>query len=50
MIVVLKALDKFAFQVLNGVGDYITLRDVLKPEGRPDWSKMSENEILAKVC
>ena len=42
-------LGKFAFQLLNGVGDYITLRDVLNPEGRPNWDKMTEDEILTKV-
>ncbi|KAJ7370826.1 Phospholipase B-like 1 [Desmophyllum pertusum] len=44
-----KVLGKFAFQLLNGVGDYITLRDVLNPEGRPNWDKMTEDEILTKV-
>ena len=45
----LKALGKFAFQILNGVGDYITLQGVLNPEALPDWSKMSDSEILTKV-
>ena len=50
MIIVFKVpLDKFAFQLLNGVGDYLTLSDVLNPQGRPDWSKMTKNEILARV-
>ena len=50
MVIVFKVpLDKFAFQLLNGVGDYLTLRDVLNPQGRPDWSKMTKNEILARV-
>ena len=50
MIIVFKVpLDKFAFQLLNGVGDYPTLRDALNPQGRPDWSKMTKNEILARV-
>ena len=50
VIIVFKApLDKFAFQLLNGVGDYLTLSDVLNPQGRPDWSKMTKNEILARV-
>ena len=42
-------LTKFAFQFLNGVGDYITLKDVLDPDGRPDWDKMTDDEILTKV-
>ena len=45
----LKALSKFAFQMLNGVGDYLTLEGVLNPETLPDWSKMSNSEILSKV-
>ena len=50
MIIVFKVpLDKFAFQLLNGVGDYPTLRDALNPQGRPDWSKMTKNEIVARV-
>ena len=49
IIIVFKALGKFAFQLLNGVGDYLTLRDILNPQGRPDWSKMTKNEILAVV-
>ena len=44
-----KVLGKFAFQLLNGVGDYLTLSDVLNPDGRPDWDKMTEEEILTKV-
>ena len=42
-------MTKFAFQFLNGVGDYITLKDVLDPDGRPDWDKMTDDEILTKV-
>ena len=50
VIIVFKVpLDKFAFQLLNGVGDYPTLRDALNPQGRPDWSKMTKNEIVARV-
>ena len=45
----LKALGKFAFQIMNGVGDYITLEGVLNPKTLPDWSKMSDSEILTKV-
>ncbi|XP_020608826.1 phospholipase B-like 1 [Orbicella faveolata] len=44
-----KVLKKFAFQFLNGVGDYLTLKDVLNPDGRPDWDKMTDDEILTKV-
>ncbi|KAL9959898.1 hypothetical protein ACROYT_G033271 [Oculina patagonica] len=44
-----EVLGKFAFQLLNGVGDYLTLRDVLNPDGRPDWDKMTKDEILTKV-
>ena len=42
-------MGKFAFQLLNGAGDYLTLSDVLNPDGRPDWDKMTEEEILTKV-
>ena len=45
-----KALTKFAFQLLNGMGDFITLGDVLNPGGLPHWDKMTKDEILAKVC
>lgn len=45
----LKALGKFAFQILNGVGDYITLQGVLNPKTLPEWSKMTDDEILTKV-
>ena len=45
----LKALGKFAFQILNGMGDYLTLEGVLNPDTLPDWSEMTDNEILAKV-
>ena len=45
-----KALTKFAFQLLNGFGDFITLGDVLNPGGLPHWDKMTKDEILAKVC
>ena len=42
-------LTKFAFQLLNGIGDFITLKDVLDPTKRPNWDKMTKDEILAKV-
>ena len=42
-------LDKFAFQVLNGVGDLLTLKDVLQEDARPDWSLMTKEQIIAKV-
>ncbi|XP_073229179.1 phospholipase B-like 1 isoform X2 [Porites lutea] len=44
-----QALGKFAFQILNGAGDYITLQGVLNPNTLPDWSKMSDSEILTKL-
>ena len=47
--VFLKALGKFAFQLLNGVGDYLTIQDVLNPKGLPDWDKMEENEIFTRA-
>ena len=47
--VFLKALGKFAFQLLNGADDYSTFRDVLNPEGLPDWDKMEENEIFTRA-
>ena len=31
------------------MGDYLTLEGVLNPDTLPDWSKMTDNEILAKV-
>ena len=42
-------LTKFAFQLLNGIGDFITLKDVLDPTKLPNWDKMTKDEILAKV-
>ena len=42
-------LTKFAFQLLNGIGDFITLKDVLDPKELPNWDKMTKDEILAKV-
>ena len=42
-------LTKFAFQLLNGFGDFITLKDVLDPKELPNWDKMTKDEILAKV-
>ena len=42
-------LTKFAFQLLNGIGDFITLKDVLDPTELPNWDKMTKDEILAKV-
>ncbi|XP_077865834.1 phospholipase B-like 1, partial [Saccoglossus kowalevskii] len=40
-----KTLDRFAFQLLNGVGDMIDLRDALSPSTRPDWTKMSPSHF-----
>ncbi|XP_077979884.1 phospholipase B-like 1 [Glandiceps talaboti] len=40
-----KTLDRFAFQVLNGVGDMLDLRNALEPEKRPDWKKMTDIEF-----
>ena len=42
-------LTKFAFQLFNGIGDFITIRDVLNPGELPHWDKMTKEEILAKV-
>ena len=42
-------LGKFAFQLLNGIGDYLTLGAVISPDGPPDWSSMTEEQITAKV-
>ena len=44
-----QGLDKFAFQVLNGVGDLLTLKDILKSNDRQNWSSMTKDEIIAKV-
>lgn len=44
-----KVLTKFAFQLFNGIGDYLTIADVLNPKGVPDWNKMTKDEILAKI-
>lgn len=44
-----KNLGKFAFQLLNGIGDYITLSGVLSPDGPPDWSSMTEEQISVKL-
>ncbi|KAK2571465.1 Phospholipase B-like 1 [Acropora cervicornis] len=43
------ALTKFAFQLLNGIGDFETIRDALNPGDLPNWDKMTKDEILAKV-
>ena len=45
----IKALTKFAFQLLNGIGDFETIRDALNPGDLPNWDKMTKDEILAKV-
>ena len=42
-------LTKFAFQLFNGIGDFLTIRDVLNPKELPKWDKMTKDEILAKV-
>ena len=42
-------LTKFAFQLFNGIGDFITIRDVLNPGELPHWDKMTKDKILAKV-
>ncbi|XP_067030822.1 phospholipase B-like 1 isoform X2 [Acropora muricata] len=44
-----KALTKFAFQLLNGIGDFETIRDALNPGDLPNWDKMTKDEISAKV-
>lgn len=44
-----EVLGKFAFQLLNGIGDYLTLGDVISPDGPPDWSSMTEEQITAKL-
>ena len=44
-----EVLGKFAFQLLNGIGDFLTLGDVISPDGPPDWSSMTEEQITAKV-
>ena len=35
--------------MLNGVGDLIDLLHVLAPELRPDWSRMTKDEVIAQV-
>ncbi|XP_070580330.1 phospholipase B-like 1 [Ptychodera flava] len=40
-----KSLERFAFQMLNSVGDLIDLRHALSPSTRPDWSKMNPVEF-----
>ncbi|XP_074649153.1 phospholipase B-like 1 [Tubulanus polymorphus] len=42
-------LDKFAIQFLNGVGDYIDIRHVLNPAGRPNWRNMTHKDALRMV-
>ena len=42
-------LTKFAFQLFNGIGDFITIKDVLNPGELPHWDKVAKDEILAKV-
>ncbi|XP_071106196.1 phospholipase B-like 1 [Haliotis cracherodii] len=44
-----KALDIFAFQVLNGAGDLLDLKNALVPDEIPDWSKMSKVEAFRYI-
>ncbi|XP_046581881.1 phospholipase B-like 1 [Haliotis rubra] len=44
-----KALDVFAFQVLNGVGDLLDLRNALLPDEIPDWTKMTKTEAFRYI-
>lgn len=47
--VLLKALENFAFQVLNGAGDLIDLMHAVDKEGRPDFDKMSLEDLKLYV-
>jgi hypothetical protein len=42
-------LDVFAFQVLNGVGDLLDLRNVVEPHTRINWDKLSPEEVKRLV-
>ena len=37
-------LDVFAFQVLNGVGDFLDLMKAIDPESRPQFDKFTHQE------
>ncbi|KAK6171419.1 hypothetical protein SNE40_019612 [Patella caerulea] len=42
----LPALETYAFQVLNGVGDLIDLVRVVDPQSIPDWRKMTKEQAM----
>jgi hypothetical protein len=44
-----KKLSVFSFQMLNGVGDFLDLLPALDKHIRPNWDKMSPNEIKRKI-
>lgn len=46
---IFQALDNFAFQVLNGAGDLIDLMHAVDKEGRPNFDKMSKDELKLYV-
>jgi len=42
-------LDLFAFQLLNGVGDFLDLLPALDRSRIPKWDQMTKQEIIKKV-
>ena len=45
----LQQLDTFAFDIINGNGDYLDIKYIVSPEDRIDIGKMSKEKILSLV-
>ena len=45
-----QSLPLYAFQVLNGAGDLLDLVSALAPKHRPDWDKMTKEQITSYVA
>lgn len=44
-----KKLPYLAFQILNDVGDFLDLLNALEPSRRPDYDKMTPEEVFRTV-
>jgi len=42
--------DEFVIQMLNGIGDFVDLRNVLNPQLRPNFRHMSVQQVKEYVA
>lgn len=42
-------LDLFAIQMLNAAGDLLDLENAINPKSRPDWSKMTVEDLKSYI-